>query len=202
MEGYGIIIFLKLNVVSRIVQHWLIIVINKLWFSYWYAKHSQLLSKSTSVLRTLLQCYKLTSKGACLAWGFLLWMPVDGRTVQENNVPTSWSSCHSLTSMSRVHKNSHYKWDSKWIWHVRWDFLLQIYSWIRVYGVRPILFLERVHINLWNCWLEYKFRAHVIFQIIKHMKDLLHMSLAWQRQMQGHHQYLTGDINTAKLYNP
>ena len=53
----------------------------------------------------------------------------------------SWSSCHSLTRMIRVHQNSHCKRDSKWIWHVGQDFLLQIYSWSWVDGVRPILFL-------------------------------------------------------------
>ena len=89
--------------------------------------------------------------------------------------------------MISVHKNSHYKWESNWLWHVGRDFIFQIYSWSRLDGVSPILFLERVHINIWNPWVEYKFRVHVIFQIRKHMKDLLQISLVWQRQMKGHH---------------
>ena len=40
------------------------------------------------------------------------------------------------------------------------------------------------------------------FQISKHMKYLLQMSLAWQRQIRGHHWYLTCDINADNLYNP
>ena len=83
-------------------------------------------------------------------------MPVDGHTVQEKNVPTSWSSCHTLTSMIRVHKNSHYKWESKWLWHVGRDLLLQLYSWSRLDKVCPIIFLEIFHINILNCWFEYK----------------------------------------------
>ena len=61
--------------------------------------------------------------------------------------------------------------------------------------------LERVHTNLWNGWVKYKFRVHLIFKINKHMQDLLQISLAWQLQMRGNHQYFTGDINASKLYN-
>ena len=41
----------------------------------------------------------------------------------------------------------------------------------------------------------------MIFQISKHIKDLLQMSLAWQLQMRVHHWHFTGDINASKLYN-
>ena len=100
---------------------------------------------------------------------------------RENNLPTSLLSCHSLTGMISVHKNLHCKQESRWIWNVGRNFLLQLYSWSWVDGLCPILFLERVHINLWNCWVGYKFQVHVIFQISKHMKDLFQISLAWQR---------------------
>ena len=124
-----------------------------------------------------------------------------------------WEHCsikkytHFLIILSKSHQHGQrpqtfaLKWDSKWLWHVGRDFFFQLYSWSRLDGVRPILFLKIFHINIWNCWVKYKFRVHVLFQISKHMKDLLQISLAWQRPIRGHHRYLIGDINAAKLYN-
>ena len=48
-----------------------------------------------------------------------------------------------------------------------------------VFGKIPYQYLELLG--------KYKLRVHVIFQISKHMKYFLKMSLMWQRQMRGHH---------------
>ena len=63
-----------------------------------------------------------------------------------------------------IHKNAYCKSDTKWCWHIRRDLLLQLYYWSILVGVRPILFLERVHINICNYWVEYKFGVHVILK--------------------------------------
>ena len=48
-----------------------------------------------------------------------------------------------------------------------------------VFGKSPYQYLKLLG--------KYKFRVHVLFKIIKHMKDFLKISLTWQRQMRGHH---------------
>ena len=163
----------------RVDKYWLIITVDESRRIDRNSKISELVSKAPQVFHCLIHCHELTPKRGIIHCSFLLGITVHRIIVQNYNEAIPRLPRQRLSCMVSVHKATNCESISKWLIHVGWKGLSDLFARRGIYQVSPILAMKGIHVYVWFTHIKHHIIIHVFLDICEDMEECLKVPLSW-----------------------